>query len=188
MALGESTVGKTAYIHKYVNNIFKNTVPTVGFDVLTKKLYSSKKERTIIKFEDTSGNERYHFLPLSFMRQAHGIILMYDITKKNTFDTISKWWKKILDCRDKDFPAILIGNKCDLENQREVQKEEGEKIAKELGVKFIEASNKKGINIKESVKELIKMILQSDNKNDDITSIKLDRKLLKKGKKKKCCK
>ena len=113
---------------------------------------------------------------------------MYDITKKETFDTIRKWWKNILDHKDKDFPVIVVGNKCDLEDKRQVKKEEGENIAKELGIKFIETSNKNGINIKESARELIKMILRSSNENEDIKSVKLDKKKLKKRKKKKCCK
>ena len=113
---------------------------------------------------------------------------MYDITRKNTFNTISNWWEKILDSKDKDFPAILIGNKCDLENQREVQKKEGEKIAKELGIKFLEVSNKNGKSIKKSARELIKMILQNIGKSDDINSVRLDKKIYSKRKKKKCCK
>ena len=145
LVLGESKVGKSAYLQKYVYNIFKNTCPTIGLNYVGKYLYSSNEEKTKIQFIDISGNEKYQSLPFIFIRQAHGIILMYDITQKNTFNTISNWWKKILDSKDKDFPSILIGNKCDLENQREVQKEEGEKIAKELGIKFLEASNKNGI-------------------------------------------
>jgi Ras-related protein Rab-18 len=188
LALGESTVGKSAYIQNYVYNIFKATSPTIGCNIISKYLYSSNEEKIKIKFVDISGKERYQFLPLLFIKQAHGVILMYDITRKNTFNTISNWWEKILDSKDKDFPAILIGNKCDLENQREVQKEEGEKIAKELGIKLLEVSNKNGISIKESARELIKMILKNDGKNDDINSVKLDKKKLRKRKKEKCCK
>ena len=188
LALGESTVGKSAYIHKYVNNIFKNTLPTIGCNMVSKYLYSSNEEKTKIQFVDISGKERYQSLPFFFIKRAHGVILMYDITRKNTFNTICNWWKMILDYKDKDFPAILIGNKCDLENRREVQKEEGEKIAKELGIKFLEASNKNGISIKESARDLIKMILENSGKNDDIKSVKLDKKKLSKRKKKKCCK
>jgi Ras-related protein Rab-18 len=188
LALGEPTVGKSAYIQKYVYNIFKNTCPTIGLKIVSKYLYSSNEEKIKIKFVDISGKERYQSLPLLFIKQAHGVILMYDITRKNTFNTISNWWEKILDSKDKDFPAILIGNKCDLENQREVQKKEGEKIAKELGIKFLEVSNKNGKSIKKSARELIKMILQNIGKSDDINSVRLDKKKYSKRKKKKCCK
>ena len=90
--------------------------------------------------------------------------------------------------KKKDFPIILLGNKCDLENERQVQREEGEQIANEKGIKFLETSNREGINIKESVKELVDMILKNKNPNsdEDIKSVKLDRKTLKERKKKKC--
>ena len=179
LALGESTVGKSAYIQNYVYNIFKATSPTIGCNIISKYLYSSNEEKIKIKFVDISGKERYQSLPLLFIKQAHGVILMYDITRKNTFNTISNWWEKILDSKDKDFPAILIGNKCDLENQREVQKKEGE---------FLEVSNKNGKSIKKSARELIKMILQNIGKSDDINSVRLDKKKYSKRKKKKCCK
>ena len=88
----------------------------------------------------------------------------------------------------KDFPIILLGNKCDLEDEREVKREEGEQIANEKGIKFLETSNKKGINIKESVEELVHMILKNkkSNSDEDIKGVKLDRKTLRKRKKKKC--
>ena len=90
---------------------------------------------------------------------------MYDITNRESFDTISNWWDDILNNKEKDFPVILVGNKCDLENERMVQKEEGENIAKKLNTKFYETSNKDGINIEESSRELIRMVLNY-NSND----------------------
>ena len=82
ITLGESTVGKTAYINKYVNNIYKNTLPTIGFDTYSKNFSLPSGESIKIIFEDTSGQERYHSLSLNFIRKANGIVLMYDITKK----------------------------------------------------------------------------------------------------------
>ena len=188
ITLGESTVGKTAYINKYVHNIYKNTLPTIGFNTESKNFSLPSGERIKIIFEDTSGQERYHSLSLNFLRKANGVVLMYDITQKNTFETISNWCNQIWEYQQKDFPIILLGNKCDLENERQVQREEGEQIANEKGIKFLETSNREGINIKESVKELVDMILKNKNPNsdEDIKSVKLDRKTLKKRKKKKC--
>ena len=116
---------------------------------------------------------------------------MYDITQKHTkhtFDTVSNWCDQIWEYRQKDFPVILLGNKCDLEDERQVQREEGEQIANEKGINFLETSNKNGINIKESVKVLVDMILKKKNSDsdEDIKSVKLDRKTLRKRKKKKC--
>ena len=187
ITLGESTVGKSAYIIKYVDDKFKNTLPTIGFNTYRKNYSLPNGESIKIIFEDTSGQERYHSLSLNFIRKANGVVLMYDITQKNTFETISNWCKQIWEYQQKDIPVILLGNKCDLENERQVQREEGEQIANEKGIKFLETSNKNGININESVKELVDMILKKNSDPDEnIKSVKLDRKSLSKRKKKKC--
>ena len=187
ITLGESTVGKSAYINKYVDDKFKNTLPTIGFNTYRKNYSLPNGESIKIIFEDTSGQERYHSLSLNFIRKANGVVLMYDITQKHTFDTVSNWCNQIWEYQKKDFPIILLGNKCDLENERQVQREEGEQIANEKGIKFLETSNKNGININESVKELVDMILKKNSEPDEnIKSVKLDRKSLSKRKKKKC--
>ena len=188
VTLGESTVGKSAYISKYVEGNYKNTLPTIGFNAKHKYISLPNGENVNIVFEDTSGQERYHSLSLNFIRKANGIVLMYDITQKHTFDTVSNWCNQIWEYQKKDFPVILLGNKCDLENERQVQREEGEQIANEKGIKFLETSNKNGKNIKESVKELVDMILKKkhSNSDEDIKSVKLDRKTLRKRKKRKC--
>ena len=188
ITLGESTVGKTAYINKYVHNIYKNTMATIGFNTYSKNFSLPSGESIKIIFEDTSGQERFRSLSLNFIRKANGVVLMYDITQKHTFDTVSNWCDQIWEYRQKDFPVILLGNKCDLEDERQVQREEGEQIANEKGINFLETSNKNGINIKESVKVLVDMILKKKNSDsdEDIKSVKLDRKTLRKRKKKKC--
>ena len=188
ITLGESTVGKSAYISKYVDDKFKNTLPTIGFNICYKNLSLPNGESIKIIFEDTSGQERYHSLSLNFIRKSNGVVLMYDITQKHTFDTVSNWCNQIWEYKTNDFPVILLGNKCDLENERQVQREEGEQIANEKGIKFLETSNKNGININESVKELVDMILKKENPNSDVGTkgVKLDRKTLRKRKKKKC--
>ena len=84
---------------------------------------------------------------------------MYDITNRESFDTISKWLDDIIDYKERDFPIILVGNKCDLENERKMPKEEGKNFANKLNVKFYETNNKDGINIEESSRELIKIVL-----------------------------
>ena len=107
---------------------------------------------------------------------------MYDITDRGTFDTISKWYNDILNNKEKDFPVILIGNKTDLEDKREVQREEGEDLAKGLNIKFFEISNKDGTNVKESSKELIRMILNYNSDDFNTVCSKLSKKELKKRK------
>ena len=118
ITLGESTVGKSAYINKCVGDKFKITLPTIGFNTCCKNFSLPNGESIKIIFEDTSGQERYHSLSLNFIRKANGVVLMYDITQKHTFDTVSNWCNQIWEYQTKDFPVILLGNKCDLENER----------------------------------------------------------------------
>ena len=186
ITLGNTTVGKTAYLIRNTENKFRPSLSTVGIDMRNKKIELENGKKVNVKFYDTSGQERYRSLAPNFIKKADGIILMYDITKRESFDTISSWWNDILEYKEKDFPLILVGNKCDLEEERKVQKEEGENIAKEYNVKFYETSSKEGINIEDSFKELIKLILS--RMPDDIkqikpikpTRLKLSKKKLKK--------
>ena len=186
LALGNSTVGKTAYLLRNTENTFKPSLPTIGIDSRLKKIELENGKKVNAKFFDTSGQERFHSLSANFIKRADGIILMYDITNRESFDTISKWLDDIIDYKERDFPIILVGNKCDLENERKVPKEEGESFANKLNVKFYETSNKDGINIEESSRELIKIVLS--RMPDDIkqikpikpTRLKLSKKKLKK--------
>ena len=172
--LGNTTVGKTAYLIRNTENKFKPSLSTVGIETRKKRIELENGKKVNVKFYDTSGQERYHSLSANFIKNADGIVLMYDITNRESFDTISRWWNNILEHKEKDFPVILVGNKCDLEDERKVQKEEGEKIAKEYNVKFYEASNKDGINVEESFRELINIIL--GRMPDHIKKIKTTKK------------
>ena len=172
--LGNTTVGKTAYLIRNTENKFRPSLSTVGIDTRKKRIELENGKKVNVKFYDTSGQERYHSLSANFIKNADGIVLMYDITNRESFDTISRWWNNILEHKEKDFPVILVGNKCDLKDERKVQKEEGEKIAKEYNVKFYEASNKDGINVEESFRELINIIL--GRMPDHIKKIKTTKK------------
>ena len=174
IALGNSSVGKTSYLVRIAENKFSPTFPTNGYDIKFQIIELENGKKVNVKFYDTSGQERYHSLSANFIKNADGIVLMYDITNRESFDTISRWWNNILEHKEKDFPVILVGNKCDLEDERKVQKEEGEKIAKEYNVKFYEASNKDGINVEESFRELINIIL--GRMPDHIKKIKTTKK------------
>ena len=105
VTLGESTVGKTAYINKNVNGNFENTLATIGFDFKYKYLSLTNGERIKIIFEDTSGQERFRSLSLNFIRKANGVVLMYDITQKNTFETVSNWCNQIWEYKKKRFSS-----------------------------------------------------------------------------------
>ena len=158
ITLGNSSVGKSSLIQRYVDEIFKDTLATIGFNSKSKTKILSNGEKLKICFYDTSGQEKYNSLSFNYIKNSDGILLMYDITKKESFLKIKDWIKNILEHKDEDFPILLLGNKCDLEEEREVTKEEGEQLAKELKLIFFETSSKEDINIEKAITELIDIL------------------------------
>ena len=133
----------------------------------------------IVDFHDTQGQERYRALSYNFIKNADGIILMYDITSQTSFDSISEWMDNIRKAKDEEFPIVLVGNKYDLEEDRVISKEEGEELAKKYRLPFYETSNKDNINIEESCLDLINKVIIENGKESEINlirkkSIKLD--------------
>ena len=191
IALGNSNVGKTSFIVRYTENYFRDFyLSTVGIDYKTKIITLPNKNKYKVDFYDTAGQERYKSIAVNVIKNADGIILMYDITQQNTFESISNWMENIFSQKGKDFPVVLIGNKCDLE-ERVVSKDEGEEMAKKYGLSFFESSNKTGENIEEAGMELINKIIEKKEKdkafeNEDDNQVKL--RIKKNNKKKKCCK
>ena len=160
--LGNQEVGKSTFISRFTEDYFNEShLKTVGIDNVTKNITLPNGKTYSVNFWDTAGQEIYKSISLSTIKKADGIVLMYDITNKKTFDAIQKWTEDIKDSKGLDFPIILIGNKVDLSDKREVSKESGEELAKEYGFKFYETSNKDGTNIKEAGYELINQIVET---------------------------
>ena len=164
MTLGNMKVGKTNFILKYTEDKFEEShISTIGLDFKIKKVQINNKHYQLLLF-DTAGQERYKSIALNVIKDAHGILLMYDITDKATFDSIPDWIQSIKDLKGDDFPLILLGNKIDLEEERNISKEEGQKFADKIGIQFFETSNKNGINIQEAGLALIKKIIEKKEK------------------------
>ncbi len=176
ITLGDTGVGKTCYILKYTDDFFQPVhLSTVGVDFKLKLLtFNDQKYR--IYLYDTTGQERFKSISLNIIKNADGIILMYDITLKDTFKEISDWMNSIKQIKRDDFPIVLVGNKCDLEEERSISKEDGENLAKQHNIEFFETSNKNGINIEESALTLIKKIIEYKKLNGDLKTIKLKQK------------
>ncbi len=192
MALGNNVVGKTSFILRFTENKFeKNYLATVGIDYQI-KIITIKEKQYKLCFYDTVGQEKYRSITLNVIKDAQGILLMYDITIINSFDSIPNWIKSIKDVKGSDFPMVLVGNKIDLESERKITKEQGEKFAKENGIEFFEISNKNGINIQEAGLALVNKILEKKEKEKpdakSINTIVLKRKSKKKKEdSKRCC-
>ncbi|CAB1421994.1 unnamed protein product [Pleuronectes platessa] len=151
--LGEQSVGKTSLITRFMYDSFDNTYQaTIGIDFLSKTMYL--EDRTIrLQLWDTAGQERFRSLIPSYIRDSAAAVVVYDITNVNSFQQTTKWIDDVRTERGGDVIIMLVGNKTDLADKRQVSIEEGERKAKELNVMFIETSAKAGYNVKQITTE-----------------------------------
>ncbi|KRX87888.1 Ras-related protein Rab-6A, partial [Trichinella pseudospiralis] len=142
-------VGKTSLITRFMYDSFDNTYQaTIGIDFLSKTMYL--EDRTVrLQLWDTAGQERFRSLIPSYIRDSTVAVVVYDITNANSFHQTSKWIDDVRTERGSDVIIMLVGNKTDLSDKRQVSSEEGERKAKELNVMFIETSAKAGLNVKQ---------------------------------------
>ena len=150
LMIGDSGVGKTCLLLRYANDSFSPTfITTIGIDF---KIKNVDIDGTKIKLQiwDTAGQERFRTITTSYFRGAQGILLVYDVTDRRSFESIRNWISQIQQHADVHVNKILVGNKCDMLDEKVVSTEEGEKLAKEFGIQFWECSAKNDINVDES--------------------------------------
>ena len=179
ITLGDGQVGKTSLIFRYIDNSFStNYLSTIGIDSKFKNETLSNGEIVYVKISDTAGQERFKSIAKNFLLKADGVILVYDITNKQSFDNLENWFNDINE-KASEKPIILIGNKLDLE--RKVDTEKGIQLAKKFNkeIKFFETSCKTGENVEEAIKYLVEQVY---NKNKGKSPSKENIKI-KKGKK-----
>ncbi|CAM9135712.1 unnamed protein product [Ascophyllum nodosum] len=147
LMIGDSGVGKTCLLLRYANDSFSQTfITTIGIDFKIKNIDLDSK-RIKLQIWDTAGQERFRTITTSYFRGAQGILLVYDVTDKKSFNSIRNWVAQIQQHADVAVNKILIGNKCDMDEDREVSKEEGANLAAEYGIQFFETSAKNDINV-----------------------------------------
>jgi len=146
--LGDQSVGKTSIITRFMYDTFDSTYQaTIGIDFLSKTMYL--EDRTVrLQLWDTAGQERFRSLIPSYIRDSSVAVVVYDITNRSSFLNTSKWIDDVRTERGTDVVMMLVGNKTDLADKRQVSVEEGEARAKEHDIMFIETSAKAGFNIK----------------------------------------
>jgi len=160
LIIGNSSVGKTSFLFRYADDSFTSAfVSTVGIDFKVKTVFRHDK-RVKLQIWDTAGQERYRTITTAYYRGAMGFILMYDITNEESFNAVQDWVLQIKTHSWEKTPVILIGNKCDMANERAVQSEEGKRLADLLGLEFFETSAKENINVKPVFERLVDIILE----------------------------
>jgi GTPase KRas len=116
-------------------------------------------ETALLDVLDTAGQEEYSAMREQYMRTGEGFLLVYSITSRQSFEEIQQFEQQILRVKDKDyFPIILVGNKCDLENERAVSREEGQALARQFNCRFIETSAKSRVNVDNAFHDLVREI------------------------------
>ena len=171
--IGDSSTGKTSLIIKFTQSQFdENLTPTIGIDYFLKDVTCKDGNTYKIKIMDTAGQEQYHSMTLNMLKICKGILLVYSITDKDSFNNLeSKWINEINDHVDvNNIPIVLIGNKKDLEDERVIEEQTARDFANRFNLKFFETSSKTGENVDLAFKELINEVVKSDNniKKDEI--------------------
>ena len=158
IVIGESSVGKSNILLQFTDQRFEQTHDvTIGVEFGT-KIVSYEDTIYNIQIWDTAGQETYKAITKSYYRGAIGCLLVYDITNRETFDEVSKWLTDIKESNPYNTNIILIGNKLDLEDYRQVSYEEGKKFADDNKIEFIETSAKTGANVGSSFINMVKNI------------------------------
>ena len=168
LLLGNSDVGKSSLILRYVDQVWSDTfVPTIGVDFKVKTLEIDNKQ---IKMQiwDTAGQERFRNVISSYFRGSHGILLIYDITNRDSFKNLENWLTEIEKNASQNVLKILIGNKNDLVDDREIKAEEGQAFANRNGMQFIETSAKMNTNVTEAFEALAKLMMQFNSEKKTV--------------------
>ena len=200
LLIGESKVGKTCLINSYVIRSFNiNQLSTVGLDFRTKKLDIQGKQ-IILNIYDTAGQERFRNLATGYMKSADGFLVCFDLTSESTLENVTNWINSIKNTARKNASMLIIGNKSDLNEDREVTTEQGKQFAAKNGIDYLETSSKMHIGVDEAFETLVKKILEQreieeglSDKNDEGGSkgVQLgntkDTKEKGKNKEKRCC-
>ena len=199
--VGDSGVGKTNLLSRFTRNIFDSeTRNTIGVDFSALDLVINNKN-VKIQFWDTAGQEKYRAIASAYYKNAHGAIIVYDITNKSSFENTNTWLRELKEHGEDNIKIALFGNKKDLESNREIIKEDAENVAKTNELFFMEVSAKtnedKCVNtaftcfLEEIMKYQDKLTKDFQNNKRDIKILKMNKiELLKpdwKKTKSKCC-
>uniref|UniRef100_A0AAV2KWT5 small monomeric GTPase n=2 Tax=Percomorphaceae TaxID=1489872 RepID=A0AAV2KWT5_KNICA len=194
LIIGNSSVGKTSFLFRYADDSFSNSfVSTVGIDFKVKTVYRNEK-RIKLQIWDTAGQERYRTITTAYYRGAMGFILMYDITNEESFNAVQDcrcsstgrtgecgelglqplllhrqdWATQIKTYSWDNAQVILVGNKCDVDEERVVPLEKGKHLADQLGFEYYEASAKENINVRQVFERLVDIICVKMSERVDV--------------------
>ncbi|MHA1385078.1 MAG: Rab family GTPase [Candidatus Helarchaeota archaeon] len=157
--LGDEAVGKTSIIIQHVEKRFDESYKmTIGTDI-SAKLMQLDGQNIYMLIWDIGGQEKYKILRESYLKGAFGGIIVYDVTKKSSFDHVMDWYEESREICG-DIPLILVGNKIDLADDRKILETDGQRLAKEINADFFETSAKTGEKIDLVFEKLVNKIIK----------------------------
>ncbi|XP_069498304.1 ras-related protein Rab-3B [Ambystoma mexicanum] len=167
LIIGNSSVGKTSFLFRYADDTFTPAfVSTVGIDFKVKTVYRNDK-RVKLQIWDTAGQERYRTITTAYYRGAMGFIMMYDITNEESFTSVQDWATQIKTYSWDNAQVILVGNKCDMDDERVISPDRGKHLADQLGFEFFEASAKDNIHVRQVFERLVDIICEKMSESID---------------------
>ena len=181
--LGDSATGKTSIINRFLGNDFSlEMISNIGIDKqeLLMKMKDGNEMKIILW--DTAGQERFRSISSSTIKNSQGIIVCFSLIDEKSYKNVLSWLQNIRDESTK-IPIVLFGNKCDLEDQRKISKEEAEQFAHIHGIPYFETSAKENINLKEGLDRIVEDAYQKSGREAGMQLKPIDN-----NEKKKCCK
>jgi len=162
LIIGESGVGKSSLLLRFTDDAFDPEISaTIGVDFKV-KVISIDGNKVKLAIWDTAGQERFRTLTPSYYRGGQGAILVYDVTNRDSFQKVEDWLNELETyTTNHDMIKMLVGNKCDKEDERQVSKEEGIKCARKHQMMFIEASAKTKEGVQCAFEELVEKVIQT---------------------------
>lgn len=159
LLIGNSGVGKSCLLMRYVeNNFTTNFFNTIGVDFKMKTVPIGDKD-VKLQIWDTAGQERFRTITCNYYRGAHGVVIVYDITDRDSFESVKNWMIEIEKYAQENVNKLLIGNKCDLTAKRQVAHDEGAELARQLRIDFLETSAKDVTNVEMLFRNMAESIL-----------------------------
>ena len=187
LLLGDSTVGKTCFLLRYCDKTFQEAhLSTIGLDYRLKSMTLQSGKNIKLQVWDTAGQDRFRAITKNYYKGANGIILIYDVTNRQSYENVKNWITQIREEANPNVVIYLAGNKIDVsEEEKVVKTEEGKKIAEEFNLPLYETSAKNGININRIFEELVEKVDEIYSKLE-LPKIDQKKKIIY-GETKRCC-